>query len=105
MTATGASFVALTAIVTVAVLESAVPSFALYVKLSLPLKFAAGVYVALPLRRENSALVGFVVLHAPRALQQHVRAALAESLDSVGLALAERPPDDGAESAPSAAAV
>jgi HD-GYP domain-containing protein (c-di-GMP phosphodiesterase class II) len=66
---------------------------------------AEGVYVALPLRRENSALVGFVVLHTPRALQQHVRAALAESLDSIGLALAERPPDDSAESAPSAAAV
>jgi hypothetical protein len=47
--------------------------------------------VALPLRRENSALVGFVVLRTPRALQRHVRSALARSLDALGLALAQRP--------------
>jgi HD-GYP domain-containing protein (c-di-GMP phosphodiesterase class II) len=50
-----------------------------------------GAYVALPLRRENSALVGFVVLRTPRALQRHVRSALAGSLDALGLALAQRP--------------
>ena len=37
-----------TRIDTVATLESAVPSFALYVNLSGPLKFAAGVYVKEP---------------------------------------------------------
>ena len=50
-----------------------------------------GVYSALPLRRENSALVGFVVLRTPRTLQRHVAGALARSLDSIGLALAQRP--------------
>jgi hypothetical protein len=50
-----------------------------------------GAYVALPLRRENSALVGFVVLRTPRTLQRHVRSALARSLDALGLALAQRP--------------
>ena len=50
-----------------------------------------GAYVALPLRRENSALVGFVVLRTPRVLQRHVRSALARSLDALGLALAQRP--------------
>ena len=54
-----------------------------------------GVYVALPLRRENSALVGFVVLRSPRLLRRHVRAALAGSLDAIGLALAERPAQQG----------
>jgi HD-GYP domain-containing protein (c-di-GMP phosphodiesterase class II) len=51
----------------------------------------AGVYTALPLRRENSALVGFVVVRTPRLLQSHVQAALAKSLDAIGLALAHRP--------------
>jgi hypothetical protein len=41
--ATGASLTAVTVIVTVATFESAVPSFALYVKLSVPLKLEAGV--------------------------------------------------------------
>ena len=41
--ATGASFTGLTVIVTVAVLLSAVPSFALYVKVSVPLKSCVGV--------------------------------------------------------------
>jgi len=49
------------------------------------------VYVALPLRRENSALVGFVALRAGRLLPRYVRAALAASLDGIGLALADRP--------------
>ena len=41
--ASGASLTALTVIVTVATFESVVPSFAAYVKLSLPLVFAVGV--------------------------------------------------------------
>jgi HD-GYP domain-containing protein (c-di-GMP phosphodiesterase class II) len=52
---------------------------------------ADGAYAALPLRRENSALAGFLVLRAPRLLPRHARAALAGSLDAIGLALAERP--------------
>jgi hypothetical protein len=52
---------------------------------------ADGAYAALPLRRENSALAGFLVLRAPRVLPRHARGALAGSLDSIGLALAERP--------------
>ena len=51
----------------------------------------AGVYVGLPLRRENSALAGFVVLRAPRMLPRHLRSALLSSLDSLGVSLAERP--------------
>jgi HD-GYP domain-containing protein (c-di-GMP phosphodiesterase class II) len=54
-----------------------------------------GVYVALPLRRENSALVGFVVMRTRRLLPRHVRAALTGSLDAIGLALAERPAGQG----------
>ena len=46
--ATGASLTAATVIVTVATFESSLPSLALYEKLSLPLKFADGVYVKLP---------------------------------------------------------
>ena len=45
--AVGASFVAATVIVTVAAGESTVPSLAVYVKLSAPLKSAPGVYVKL----------------------------------------------------------
>jgi HD-GYP domain-containing protein (c-di-GMP phosphodiesterase class II) len=48
-------------------------------------------YVALPLRRENSALTGFLVLRSPRALQRYVAAALSGSLDAIGLALAQGP--------------
>jgi HD-GYP domain-containing protein (c-di-GMP phosphodiesterase class II) len=50
-----------------------------------------GAYVALPLRRENSALTGFLVLHSPSALRRHVATALNSSLDAIGLALAPRP--------------
>jgi HD-GYP domain-containing protein (c-di-GMP phosphodiesterase class II) len=50
-----------------------------------------GAYVALPLRRENSALTGFLVLHSPAALRRHVATALDSSLDAIGLALAPRP--------------
>jgi hypothetical protein len=48
-------------------------------------------YAALPLRRENSALAGFLVLRSRSHLPRHVRAALGSSLDAIGLALAERP--------------
>jgi HD-GYP domain-containing protein (c-di-GMP phosphodiesterase class II) len=60
------------------------------------------VYTALPLRRENSALVGFVVLRTQRALQRHAEAAISSSLDAIGLALAPRP--EGEEAHPPAVA-
>jgi hypothetical protein len=47
--------------------------------------------IALPLRRDNSALVGFLVLQAPRGLPRHVELALRSCLDSLGFAFAERP--------------
>ena len=50
-----------------------------------------GVVVALPLRRENSALVGFVVLALPRRLPAHVELALTDAADELALALAHRP--------------
>jgi len=50
-----------------------------------------GVAVALPLRRDNSALVGFLVCVAPKLPPRHVELALIESLDELGLALAARP--------------
>ena len=50
-----------------------------------------GVVVALPLRRENSALVGFVVLVLPRRLPAHVGLALTDSADERALGLAHRP--------------
>src|SRR5438552_1039690 len=50
-----------------------------------------GVVVALPLRRENSALVGFVVLVLPRRLPAHVGLALADAADELALGLAHRP--------------
>ena len=63
-----------------------------------------GAFVALPLRRENSALVGFVVVRAPRALRRHVRVALTCSLDQIGLALAERPAEVAQKAPPATAA-
>jgi len=54
-----------------------------------------GVVVALPLRRDNSALVGFVVVAASKLPPRHVELALLDSLDEIGLALAERPELDG----------
>src|SRR5436189_296450 len=48
--ATGASFTAVTAMLTVATPESAVPSLAMYVKLSVPLNTASGVYSNEPSR-------------------------------------------------------
>jgi hypothetical protein len=50
-----------------------------------------GVAVALPLRRDNSALVGFVVVTAARLPARHVELALLDSLDEIALALATRP--------------
>jgi hypothetical protein len=50
-----------------------------------------GVAVALPLRRDNSALVGFLVFAAPKLPPRHVELALLESLDELGLALAAKP--------------
>jgi putative nucleotidyltransferase with HDIG domain len=50
-----------------------------------------GILVALPLRRETSALVGFLVFDAPRLPPRHVELAFRETLDELGLALADRP--------------
>ncbi len=50
-----------------------------------------GIAVALPLRRDNSALVGFVAFLAPKLPPRHVELALLESLDELGLALAAKP--------------
>jgi putative nucleotidyltransferase with HDIG domain len=50
-----------------------------------------GVVAAVPLRRENSALVGFLVLALPRRLRAHAELALAEAADDLGLALVDRP--------------
>jgi putative nucleotidyltransferase with HDIG domain len=54
-----------------------------------------GVAVALPLRRDNSALVGFLAFLAPKLPPRHVELALLESLDELGLALALNPELDG----------
>jgi len=50
-----------------------------------------GVAVALPLRRDNSALVGFLAFVGPKLPPRHVELALLESLDELGLALAAQP--------------
>src|SRR6266513_570977 len=63
-----------------------------------------GVVVALPLRRENSALVGFLVLALPRRLPAQVELALAEVSDELALALANRPAGRVAERDPLLAA-
>jgi putative nucleotidyltransferase with HDIG domain len=52
-----------------------------------------GIVVALPLRRDSSALGGFLVLEGSRLPPRHVELALLETLDDVGLALAARPVD------------
>lgn len=54
-----------------------------------------GIAVALPLRRDNSALIGFLVFVAPKLPPRHVELALLDSLHELGLALAERPLLDG----------
>jgi hypothetical protein len=51
----------------------------------------AGIELALPLRRDSSALVGFLVLQGTRLPPRHVELALLETLDDIGLALAARP--------------
>jgi len=51
----------------------------------------SGVVVALPLRRDNSALVGFLIIAASKLPPRHVELALLDSLDEIGLALADRP--------------
>ena len=50
-----------------------------------------GVVVALPLRRDNSALVGFLVLSVPRQPPAHVELALTELANALALSLAGRP--------------
>ena len=55
----------------------------------------SGVVVALPLRRDNSALVGFLIVAAPTLPPRHVELALLDSLDEIGLALADSPELDG----------
>ena len=54
-----------------------------------------GVALAFPLRRETSALVGFLVVEAPRLPPRYVELALRETLDEIGLALAGRPASGG----------
>ena len=50
-----------------------------------------GASVALPLRRENSALVGFLVLGGAKRPPAHVLAAARMHLDRIGLAIADAP--------------
>jgi hypothetical protein len=50
-----------------------------------------GVAVAVPLRRENSALVGFLVVCGPEQPPQHLVPALETCLDPLGVAFAEAP--------------
>ena len=54
-----------------------------------------GITLAFPLRRETSALVGFLVVEAPRLPPRYVELALRETLDEIGLALAGRPASGG----------
>jgi hypothetical protein len=51
-----------------------------------------GSSIALPLRRENSALVGFLVLGGSGHPPAHVLAAARSQLDRIGLAFADAPP-------------
>jgi hypothetical protein len=57
-----------------------------------------GVVVAVPLRRENSALVAFLVLALPRRLPTDVELALTDATDGLALALAGQP-ESGASAA------
>ena len=50
-----------------------------------------GVAAAVPLRRENSALVGFLVVCGPEQPPQHLVPALETCLDPLGVAFAEAP--------------
>jgi putative nucleotidyltransferase with HDIG domain len=56
-----------------------------------------GVVVAVPLRRENSALVGFLVLALPRRLPTDVDLALTDATDGLALALAGQPESGASE--------
>jgi hypothetical protein len=49
-----------------------------------------GIEMALPLRRDNSAIAGFLVVEGSRLPPRHVQLALTEVLDDIGLALAAR---------------
>jgi hypothetical protein len=51
-----------------------------------------GSSIALPLRRENSALIGFLVLGGRGRPPAHVLAAAGSQLDRIGLAFADAPP-------------
>jgi hypothetical protein len=51
--------------------------------------------VAVPLRRDDSALIGFLVVLARKLPARHVELALLDSLEEPGLALVERPALDG----------
>ena len=51
----------------------------------------AGVAVAIPLRRGNSALIGFLVLCGPEQPPKHLLPALETCLDPLGVAFAEAP--------------
>jgi hypothetical protein len=51
-----------------------------------------GASLALPLRRENSELVGFLVLGSDGRLPRHLVAACHSCVDRIGLALADAPP-------------
>ena len=53
----------------------------------------AGYAVALPLRRDNSALVGFIVLCGVGQPPGHLLPALASSVDELGLAFADAKPN------------
>jgi putative nucleotidyltransferase with HDIG domain len=53
-----------------------------------------GIVLALPLRRDTSALAGFLVVEGERLPPRHVELALLETLDDIGLALAARPVDE-----------
>jgi hypothetical protein len=70
--------------------------------------FALGrddVVLALPLRRENSALVGFLALATPRSVPAHVELALRDCLDGLGLGLATHPSKPETIADPAVAAV
>jgi HD-GYP domain-containing protein (c-di-GMP phosphodiesterase class II) len=53
-----------------------------------------GIELALPLRRDSSALTGFLVVEGERLPPRHVELAMLETLDDIGLALAARPVDE-----------
>ena len=52
---------------------------------------SAGAHLAVPLRRENAQLAGFLVLASPRAPATHVTQPLRDHLHALGVALAPVP--------------